>query len=555
MISARRSGSLDFVLVLHMHVPHVMRHGRWPHGSDWLMEAIVDSYLPLIDVVERLAREGVDTPLTVNVTPIVATQLADPRLPAEVRRFLAQRLEACDADEQDLDARGDSELANVVRHWRSWFSARAAQFEAIGENIIGALARLQRAGRIELMSSGATHGFLPLLARDESIRLQLLVGRSEHERFFGRAPAGCWMPECAYRPSGFWSPLPDVAPRTRAGIETYLEEAGYRFTVIDSHLASAGQPLDAYGGRRSSREFRPSIDRSPYGNYSIGAGKNAVRALVRDPVTTRQVWSRDGGYPGAAPYLEFHKMRFPGGLQLWSVSGAGVSLGDKQTYSAAAAAEAARFHAGHFAHVLDTVARESCSVDGVLVAPFDAELFGHWWFEGPEFLGAMYRALRDRPSIRPVTASDHIDSTSATPLELPAGSWGRDGDFGFWLNDATAGMWRRMWALEDRFWNVAPEALAREDTRVVLAQAARSLLLAQSSDWEFMISAGEVADYGETRFSMHASDAESLVEALEHGEGFEAVGRLLDVLSERDAIFPNVLDSVAQVLESHAVAV
>jgi len=310
-----------------------------------------------------------------------------------------------------------------------------------------------------------------------------------------------------------------------------------------------------YGSGRRSRQLAPTVDRSPYGNYSIGTGPHAVRALVRDPVTTRQVWSRDGGYPGAAPYLEFHKMRFPGGLQLWSVSGAGVSLGDKQTYNAAAANDAVRYHAGHFAHVLDGVARAERSVGGVLVAPFDAELFGHWWFEGPEFLAAMYRDLANRPAVHPVTASAHVARTTATPLELPAGSWGRDGDFSFWLNDATAGMWRRMWALEDRFWNVAPEAIAHEYARPVLAQAARSLLLAQSSDWEFMISAGEVADYGEARFAMHASDAEALVEALEHGEGAERVGRLVDALAERDAVFPDVLDSVALVLEPHAVGV
>jgi len=548
-------GTLDFVLVLHMHVPHVMRHGRWPHGSDWLMEAVADCYLPLIDIAERLTRERVDAPMTVNITPIVAAQLKDPRFGPELRRFLAQRLEACDVDEQDLGAKGDAALVNVVRHWRSWYSARMAQFEALDGDVAGAFGRLQRAGRLELMSSAATHGFLPLLARDESIRLQLLVGRDEHERLFGRPAEGCWLPECAYRPRGLWAPLPEVTPCMRAGIETYLREAGYRFTVVDAHLARAGQPLDMYGGRGRppSEDYR--VDRSPYGNYSIGAGARAVRALVRDPVATHQVWSRDGGYPGAAPYLEFHKMRFPGGLQLWSVTGPGVSLGDKQTYDVGAAFDAARFHARHFAHVLNEVARESRSVNGVLVAPFDAELFGHWWFEGPEFLAEMYRAMRDRPAIRPVTGSAHVARTTATPLELPPGSWGRDGDFGFWLNDATVGMWRRMWSLEERFWNVAPDSLVREDARVVLAQAARSLLLAQSSDWEFMISAGEVADYGETRFAMHAGDAEALVEALEFGEGGERVGRLVDALAERDAVFPRVLDSVARVVETRAVAV
>ena len=543
---------LDFVLVLHVHVPHVMRHGRWPHGSDWLMDAAIDSYLPLIDAVDRLAAEGVEAPATVNITPVVASQLRDPLFADEVRRFIAQRLAACEADERDLEGKGEAELARVVRHWRAWYESRAAQFERIGGDIVGALGRQQRAGRIELMSSAATHGFLPLLARDESIRLQLLAGRAEHERLFGAAPAGCWLPECAYRPRGRWAPLPDVAPRTRVGIDAHLEAAGYRFIVVDAHLAQAGEPLDVYGTPSRPRERHAG--RSPYGNYSIGAGPGAVRALVRDPVATRQVWSRDGGYPGAAPYLEFHKMRFPGGLQLWSVTGPGVSLGDKRAYDVSAAVAEARFHAGHFAHLLEEVALKGHPADGVIVAPFDAELFGHWWFEGPEFLAEMYRALSRSAMVRPVTASAHIARTTATPLNLPAGSWGRDGDFGFWLNDATTWMWRRMWALEERFWNVAPRAIMRVESLPVLAQAARSLLLAQSSDWEFMISAGEVPDYGESRFSMHAGDAEALVDSLEGGASAESIARLMGELEARDAVFPNVLDAVAQVVSTRAVA-
>lgn len=548
----RNESGLDFILVLHVHLPHVMRHERWPHGSDWLMEAAIDSYLPLIDAVESLEREGVASPATINVTPIVGAQLRDPLFGAELRRFIEQRLDACAADERDLESKGDAVLLGVVRHWRTWYEQRAAQFERMNGDIVGALARLQRAGRIELISSGATHGFLPLLARDESIRLQLLAGRAEHERLFGVAPAGCWLPECAYRPRGRWAPLPDVAPRMRVGIEAHLEATGYRFIVVDSHLASAGEPLDAYGARSRKREVH--VDRSPYGNYSIGAGRNAVRALVRDPVATRQVWSRDGGYPGAAPYLEFHKMRFPGGLQLWSVTGPGVSLGDKRAYDPGGATAEARLHARHFGDLLEEVARAGHPTDGVIVAPFDAELFGHWWFEGPEFLAEMYRALDSRTLVRPVTASAHVAGTSATPLDMPAGSWGRDGDFSFWLNDATAWMWRRMWALEERFWNVAPRGLSRAESRPILAQAARSLLLAQASDWQFMISAGEVPDYGEKRFTTHVTDAEALVEVLETGAGPETIGRLMDALAARDAVFPNVLDVVATVVNTRAAA-
>lgn len=548
----RNDAGLEFILVLHVHLPHVMRHERWPHGSDWLMEAAADSYLPLIGAIESLEREGIASRVTINVTPVVGAQLRDPLFGNELRRFLDQRLEACTADERDLETKGDAELLGVVRYWRMWYESRRAQFERMDGDIVGALGRLQRSGQIELISSGATHGFLPLLARDESIQLQLLAGRAEHERLFGVSPTGCWLPECAYRPRGRWAPLPEVTPRMRAGIETHLEAAGYRFIVVDSHLAQAGEPLDAYGARSRRREHH--VDRSPYGNYMVGARRDAVRALVRDPVATRQVWSRDGGYPGSAPYLEFHKLRFPGGLQLWSVTGPGVSLGDKRAYDPRVATAEARHHARHFADLLEGVARGDHPKDGVIVAPFDAELFGHWWFEGPEFLAEMYRALDSRTLVRPVTASAHVARTSATPLDLPAGSWGRDGDFSFWLNDKTAWMWRRLWALEERFWNAASRGLSRTEAGPILEQAARSLLLAQSSDWEFMISAGEVPDYGEKRFTTHVADAEALVDALETGAAPDAVGRLMDALAARDAVFPNVLDVVAKVVKTRAAA-
>lgn len=541
---------MDFVLVLHTHVPFVMGHGRWPHGSDWLMEAAVDSYLPLLDAFDTLRAEGVDAPVTLGVTPVLAAQLSMPAFRGELRAFFAQRLAACDDADREFAASGDEQLRSVVRFWRERYVRGAAQFDAIGGDIVGELRRLEAAGRIELMSSAATHAFLPLLARDESVRLQLIAGRAEHMRLFGHAAAGCWLPECAYRPRGPWAPGalgPSVD--SRAGLETHLESAGYRFVVIDSHLASAGQPLEAYGAASPAR-----VDagrRSPYGDYTIGGGRRAVRALVRDPQSSRQVWSRDDGYPGEGGYLEFHKIRFPGGLKLWEVTGPGVSLGDKKPFDPRRARDLARGHAEHFAGLLNGIAHGSGqSRDGVIVAPFDTELLGHWWFEGPDFLADVYRALSTSDRVRPTSAAAHVGGTAgATALDLPAGSWGRGGDFSMWLNEQTAWMWTRLWGIEERFWNIAPSALRIPEAHPILEQAARELLLAQSSDWQFIISTGEVADYGERRFRLHADAVDSLVSALEIGEDLEDAARLAGELGERDGLFTDLLAAVASALE------
>jgi 1,4-alpha-glucan branching enzyme len=209
-----------------------------------------------------------------------------------------------------------------------------------------------------------------------------------------------------------------------------------------------------------------------------------------------QVWSRFEGYPGDGVYLEFHKIKFPGGLKLWQVSGPGVDLGAKEPYDSALARDRARGHADHFAGLLGGIAAgEAARRDGVIVAPFDTELFGHWWFEGPDFLGDVYRALRGQPEVRPATGSSIWPAPPRTAIRMPAGSWGANGDFSMWLSDQTAWTWERLWPLEERFWDVAPAALASDDTRSILAQAARELLLLQSSDWQFIISTGAAADY------------------------------------------------------------
>src|SRR5260221_1239183 len=194
--------AMEFVLALHSHLPYVLNHGRWPHGSDWLCEAAVDTYLPLVEALDALASEGVAAPLTVGVTPILANQLAHPAFGTELAAFLTQRLGACDEAEETFSSSGEDHLIPLVGYWRERHRRLRRLFDRLDGDLVGALARHADQGRIELLSSAATHGFLPLLAREEGIALQLAVGRAEHHRLFGRLPRGCWAPESAHRPLG-----------------------------------------------------------------------------------------------------------------------------------------------------------------------------------------------------------------------------------------------------------------------------------------------------------------------------------------------------------------
>jgi len=547
---------MEFVLGLHSHLPYVLNHGRWPHGSDWLCEAALDTYLPLLERLEELATEGTPAPVTIGFTPVLANQLASPTFVKEMAAFFAQRLAACDEAPASLATTGDQALLPLVEFWRSRLTRLEALFQKIDRDLVSAFRRLQEQGRLEIIGSAATHGYLPLLARDESIRLQLAVGREEHRRLFGVAPQGCWLPECAYRPrSG-----------NRRGIEEHLADAGFRYFFTDAHLARAGSPLGAYGdiplgaerfdAERHDDPSKPGrrmkASRSPYRAYRVSrVARGSVAALVRDPRSSMQIWSRHQGYPGDESYLEFHKIRWPGGLKLWRVSGANVDLGAKRPYEPRVALERAAGHASHFAYLLESVGQEQRGGGGgggdVIVAPFDTELFGHWWFEGADFLAATYRALRGK-SVRAVTASQHLEAHPArTGLQLAEGSWGANGDHSMWLNDRTAWTWKRLSPLEEAFWDAAPAALASTAARPALAQAARELLLAQASDWQFIISTGAVVDYAERRFTLHCDDAERLIRALVGGD-LEAAGRMADELARRDDLFPNVLAQVAEAL-------
>lgn len=531
---------MDFVLTLHSHLPYVLNHGSWPHGSDWLSEAAIDTYLPLLAHLRELETAAIPAPLTIGFTPVLANQLAHPTFHRELERYFEARIASCDETATALADVDGGALSNVARFWKARLQQLRTLFHEIDSDIPSAFRNLAAHGRIELAGGAATHGFLPLLGRDASIRLQLGLGRAEHKRVFGDFPNGCWLPECAYRPRGWWQPQSDAPhPRVRAGTGEFVAEAGFRWFFADANMA------------REDGETR-----TPYRAYDLlpmPGNTPPVSVLVRDPRSSAQVWSRQGGYPGDQWYLEFHKIRYPGGLRLWRVSGPNTDLGQKQVYVPQNAQGQARDHARHYAEVLANTEREQYPWGTNLIAtPFDTELYGHWWFEGTQFLADVYRALLYHGNIRPVTASQHLAERPERPgLHLAEGSWGADGNFSMWLNPRTAWTWSRLWPLEGEFWDIAPRALAEPSAHEALAQATRELLLAQSSDWQFIMSTGEATDYADHRFHSHTSDLGLLLAAIGDGlasGSFETATRIATELRARDDLFPDVLPSVAAAL-------
>lgn len=546
--------------MLHSHLPYVLNHGRWPHGSDWLCEAAIETYLPILQRLEALEAANVAAPVTVGFTPVLGNMLAHATFARELDAYFEQRFEHCAQVRAELRDTPEASLIPLVEFWHDRLTSLYRFWHGIGGDLVGRYRRLQDRERLELTSSSATHALLPLLGRDESIQLQLALGRAEHRRLFGRDPEGCWVPECAYRGAGHWEPLPQApGAGRRPGIETHLARAGYRYFFIDAHMAWGAQGMSVYdalfgtGGRGLM-----DVDGSPYRAYAVAAEEGDVAALVRDPRTSQRVWDRHGGYPGDGAYLEFHKLRWPGGLRLWRVTSPGTDLGAKLPYVPRHARLRARTHARHFASELAAIhdTTNGAGEGRVIVAPFDTELFGHWWFEGPEFMADLYAELPSVRGVRPVTAGQHLDSWGAhTALQPAQGSWGRDGNFSMWMNDDAAVVWPAVWELERRFWDTAAQAESTEAVYPIVEQAARELLLAQSSDWPFIVSAGAVADYATSRFNGHASDCHTLLDHVERvlaGGDIDAAMHDTHRWHTRDDLFPRVMPEIKAALRRTA---
>ena len=247
---------VDVVVMLHSHLPYVLNHGRWPHGSDWICEAAIDTYLPLVEKFRALDALNIAAPVTIGFTPILANQLEHPTFVKELEAYFDQRLGFCDEAPASLRSTGDSHLLPLVEFWRSRLVRLRLLFHEIGRDIPREFRRLQDEGRLEITSSAATHGFLPMLRRDESIRFQLALGASEHRRIFGRAAEGCWVPECAYRPPGPWSESGGPSDEERVGIEAHVAWAGFGYFFVDAHVARAGSPLGVYGEMFDGEPYR-----------------------------------------------------------------------------------------------------------------------------------------------------------------------------------------------------------------------------------------------------------------------------------------------------------
>lgn len=513
-------------LVLHAHLPYV-RHPEHENflEEDWFYEAITETYLPLLGVFEGLVNDGCDFRLTMSLTPTLCAMFSDELLQ---NRYLKHIESLIELSRKEIErTRFEPAFNNLARMYEHRFcEARHAFVDTYKRNLINGFKKFQDMGKLEIITCGATHGFLPLMEMNRAAtRAQIKVACADYARHFGRRPKGIWLPECGYQP----------------GDDQVLRDEGIRFFLVDTHGILHGSPRPKYG------VFAPVYT------------KTGVAAFGRDMETGKAVWSAEEGYPGDFAYRDFYRdvgfdldfeyikpyihpdgIRINTGIKYFKITG---PTNHKEVYDHRIALDAAASHAGNFMfnrekqfeHLYGWMGKKP-----IIVSPYDAELYGHWWYEGPDFLNFFFRKSHyDQKTYKLVTLNEYLDENPRNQVSTPSlSSWGYKGYAEVWLEGSNDWIYRHLHKAAERMVELADSHPNVNGTlRRALNQAAREVLLAQSSDWAFIMKTGTTVNYAVKRLKDHLERFNTLYYAIKESRVDE--NQLRDI-EWKDKIFPEI---------------
>jgi 1,4-alpha-glucan branching enzyme len=519
-------------LVLHSHLPYV-RHPEYEDflEEDWFYEAVIETYIPLAQVIEGLINDGVDFRLTISFSPTLMHMLRDELLNKRLVRRMDKLIEL--SEKEVWRTRYMAEFHETAKMYNKLFTSVKKYYEDCRGDILGRYKKFQDEGKIEIITCCGTHAFLPLKIQRKTWHAQVHLAAQYYLKVFGKKLTGIWLPECAYI----------------EGIDEELKKEGIRFFFLEAHGILYGTP------------------RPKYGTFAPIYCPSGVAAFGRDMETAHQVWSADVGYPGDFDYREFYRdvgydldydyirpylhsdgVRRNVGIKYYRITGRGVPLHAKEPYNREWALNKAATHAGNFMfnrerqieYLYNFLNRKP-----IIVSPYDTELFGHWWFEGIDFLNFLFRKIYyDQEVFTTITPSEYLHLHPKNQIVQPAASsWGDKGYFEVWLNGTNDWLYRHLHKAEERMVELATanahHAKARnyELRQRALNQLARELLLAEASDWPFIMTTGTTVPYAERRFCEHILRFNALYEQIKRDAIDE---KFLSELEWRDNIFPDI---------------
>jgi 1,4-alpha-glucan branching enzyme len=513
-------------IVLHAHLPFV-RHPEAPSymEEEWFFEAITETYMPLLLGFERLHAEDIDFRITVSFSPSLLSMMDDDLLKERYAHKLDSLVELADK-EVDRTWREDRTFHELAKMYRHRFGEIRDGWRRHRGNLVRAYRALQDAGRIEIITCTATHPFFPLLDRNwAAFRAQVRTAASVYERLFGRRTQGMWLGECGYVP----------------GVDELMRDEGIRFFFVDTHGVLFADPRPLYG------VHAPIYCRS------------GVAAFGRDIESSKQVWSAQEGYPGDPAYRDFYRdigfdlpfdyvkpyihkdgIRTFTGVKYHAITHG--SLHGKRPYDPHQAYLRAAEHSGNFMWNRERQIehlRANMDRRPIVVAPYDAELFGHWWYEGPMFLELLFRKLHfDQGVVAPITPSGYLAEYATNQVATPSmSSWGEKGYGEYWCNGSNAWVYRHLHKMAERMVQLSHRfPNAQGIRRRALDQAAREVMLAQSSDWAFIMKTGTTVPYATKRTNDHVKRFTRIYDALMSDAPIDEAW--LAEVQRRDNLFP-----------------
>ncbi|MGC8765596.1 MAG: glycoside hydrolase family 57 protein [Brevinematia bacterium] len=518
-----------WLLVLHAHLPFV-RHPEYNDSLEerWLYEAVIETYVPLLDMFERLLAENIEFKLVLSITPTLCNMLDDTFLQNRIVNHLEKLIEL--AEKEIERNRYDEDFFQLAKMYYQRFNFVLYLFkEKYKKNILSGFKKFQDLGFLEIVTSSATHCYLPLYeVVPVGVRAQIKIGIEEYKKYFGRYPTGIWNAECGYY----------------NGLDRILFEENIGFFFTDTHTV-----LNA-------------SEKPKYGVFAPLSTSNGVVFFGRDVETSRLVWSSKEGYPGDPYYREFYRdigydldfnyvkpyiletgERIFTGIKYYRITDKNGPLEHKRVYEIEKAKEKVRQHSLHFVNSRDrqiNYLSDFMDRKPLIVSMYDAELFGHWWFEGIDFLYNVIKLINESSIIKMILPSEYLELYRENQVAEPSmSSWGSNGYSEFWLNETNDWIYRHLHKATERMIELATIFYKAKSKVYVdcLNQAARELLIAQSSDWPFIMKTMTMVDYAKNRIVESLNNFNTLYKMLKNKDVDE---KFVKRLNSRNNIFQDI---------------
>ena len=536
----------DLSIVLHAHLPFI-HHPEYDGylEEEWFFEAISETYIPLLKIFSKLEKEGVAFKLTMTLTPSLLSMMDSDILKKRYIDYLNQRIDLGLLETKNAKNKEENYLS---KYYLEKFKEDLKFFtEDLNFNLINKFKYFMDKGFLEIITCGATHGFFPIISLNEkALRAQIKIGVDTYKKYFNKNPKGIWLPECAYVPE----------------VDKYLKEFNILYTIVETHGLMYANPFPVNG------------------TYTPITSPEGMCFFARDLESSRQVWSSISGYPGDANYRDFYRdlgydrpyeyikpflpksgVRVHTGFKYYRITGKDQ---EKQLYNINWAKETAERHASHFLESrikqIENISKYTTQKP-IILSPYDAELFGHWWYEGPYFLYILFKKIYyDQNKIKLTTPSIYLDENPNLQVSQPASTtWGANGYNEVWLNHLNDYAHKHILKLADDMTAIASKEKEKrkkeqkkeikqeekpkkenkeEELRTrVLNQMVRELLLLQSSDWLFIITNGTMTEYAHKRIKEHTGRFNKFLNMLKTNSIDED---FLNQIEQIDNIFPDV---------------